>query len=85
MNKNKILIELYIPLIEKNYDIYIPVNKKVGTIKELIEKALVEITDNAYIIKDSSNFYSKETGQIYDVNQTVRDTDIVNGCRIILV
>ncbi len=85
MNKNKILIELYIPLIEKNYDIYIPVNKKVGTIKELIEKALVEITDNAYIIKDSSNFYSKETGQIYDVNQTVRDTDIVNGSRIILV
>ena len=85
MNKDKILIELYIPVIEKNYDIYIPVNKKVGTIKELIEKALVEITDNAYIIKDSSNFYSKETGQIYDVNQTVRDTDIVNGCRIILV
>ena len=71
MNKNKILIELYIPLIEKNYDIYIPVNKKVGTIKELIEKALVEITDNAYIIKDSSNFFIFFTGQIYDVNQLV--------------
>ena len=28
MNKNKILIELSIPLIEKNYDLYIPINKK---------------------------------------------------------
>ena len=38
MNKNKILIELYIPLIEKNYDLYIPINKKVGTVKKLIEE-----------------------------------------------
>lgn len=85
MNKNKILIELFIPLIEKNYDIYIPVNKKIGTIKKLIETALVELTDNAYIIKDDTNFYSKETGQVYNVNHTVRETDIKNGSRIILI
>ena len=85
MNKNKILIELFIPLIEKDYDIYIPVNKKIGTIKSLIEKCLVELTDNAYIIKEDTNFYSKETGQIYNVNHTVRETDLKNGSRIILI
>ena len=42
MNKNKILICLYIPLIEKKYDLYIPINKKVGTIKKLIEEGLLE-------------------------------------------
>ena len=82
--KNKILIGLYIPLIEKNYDIYIPVNKKIGTIKKLIEQGLVELTDNSYIIKEDSNFYSKDNGQIYDVNKTVRDTDLENGSKIIL-
>ncbi len=85
MNKNKILIELFIPLIEKSYDIYIPVNKKIGTIKKLIEDGLVELTDNAYIIKEDTNFYSKETGQVYNVNHTVRETDIKNGSRIILI
>lgn len=85
MNKNKILIELEIPLIEKTYDLYIPINKKVGTIKLLIEESLVELTDNAYSIKPESNFYSKETGQMYDVNKTVRDTDLKNGSRIILI
>lgn len=85
MNKNKILIELEIPLIEKQYDLYIPINKKVGTIKRLIEEALVELTDNAYEIKPETNFYSKETGQIYDVNRTVRETDLKNGSRIILI
>ena len=84
-NKNKILIELEIPLIEKKYDLFIPVNKKVGTIKSLIETALVELTDNAYIINEGTNFYSKELGTIYDVNQTVRDKKKKNGSRIILL
>lgn len=85
MNKNKILIELEIPLIEKKYDLFIPINKKIGTIKKLLEEALIELSDNAYIIKENSNLYSKESGKIYDVNQTVRDTDLKNGSRIILL
>ncbi len=85
MNKNKILIELEIPLIEKSYDLYIPINKTLGTIKQLIEEALVEITDNAYAAKPDTNFYSKETGEIYDINKTVRETNLKNGSRIILI
>lgn len=85
MNKNKILICLYIPLIEKSYDLFIPINKKIGTIKKLIEEGLVELTDNSYIIKENTNFYSKDTGDIYDVNLTVRDTDLKNGSKIILI
>ena len=85
MSKNKILIELEIPLIEKKYDLFIPINKKVGTIKSLIENSLVELTDNAYTPKEDTNFYSKETREIYDVNKTVRDTDLKNGSRILLI
>lgn len=82
---NKILIELEIPLIEKKYDLFIPINKKIGTIKKLIEDALVDLTDNAYVPKEDTNFYSKETGEIFDVNKTVRETDLKNGSRIILI
>ena len=63
----------------------VSINKKVGTIKSLIEEALIELTEEAYKIKESTNLYSKETGAIYDVNQTVRDTDLKNGSRIILL
>ena len=85
MNSNKILIRLYVPLIEKSYDLYIPINKKIGTIKSLIEKGLNELTDNIYMPSKETNFYSKETGIIYDINQTVRDTDLKNGSKIILI
>ena len=82
---NKILIELEIPLIETKYDLFIPINKKIGTIKSLIENSLMELTDNAYSPRQDTNFYSKDTGEIYDVNRTVRDTDLKNGSRIILI
>ena len=82
---NKILVSLEIPLIETKYDLFIPINKKVGTIKSLIENSLMELTDNAYSPRADTNFYSKETGDIYDVNKTVRDTDLKNGSRVILI
>ena len=85
MNHNKILIELEIPLVEKKYDVFIPINKKIGTIKSLIEASLIELTDNAYSPREDSNFYSKDTGLIYDVNETVRNTDLKNGSRILLI
>lgn len=82
---NKILILVEIPFIEKKYDMFIPTNKKIGTIKKQIEEALIELTDNAYVPSNETNFYSKDTGIIYDVNKTVRDTDLKNGSRIILI
>ena len=83
--KNKILIEVEVPMVEKKYDLYIPVNKRVGTIKKLLEETISEITDKAYKPSEATNFFSKETGMIYDVNQNVRDTDLKNGSRIILI
>ena len=85
MDKNKILVELEIPLIEKKYDLFIPINKKIGTIKNLIETSIMELTDNSYEKKEDTNLFSKETGVVYDVNKTVRDTDLQNGSRIILL
>ena len=56
-----------------------------GTVKKLIEEGLIDLTDHDYIIKEGSNFYSKETGEVYDVNKSVRETDLKNGSRIVLI
>ena len=84
MNNNKILIQLYIPLIEEEYDIFIPINKRIGTIKQLIEKNMSEQA-NGYVIKEDTNLYSQETGQVYDAQVLVKDTDLKNGSRVVLL
>ena len=57
MNKNKILIELEIPLLEKKFDLFIPINKKIGTVKRLIEESLKDLTDTDYETKEDTNLY----------------------------
>ena len=54
-NNNKILIEIYLPTFEKRYDVFIPINKRVGTIKQLIEKLLIEMSDITYKITEGTN------------------------------
>ncbi len=82
---NKILIEVYIPSIEKEYDIFIPISKRVGTIQKLIEEGINVFNDNNFTLREDMNLYSKDTGMIYDVNQKVIDTDLENGSQLILI
>ena len=50
--KNKILIELIVPEIDEKYNIYIPINKKVGNVIVLLEKA---VKDNIDVILIDTN------------------------------
>lgn len=85
MDQNKILLEVYVPSIEKEFDVFIPISKRVGTIKKMIEKGIYDLEADKYLIREDSNLYSKETGYIYDVNLKVVDTDLKNGSRVILI
>lgn len=84
-DSNKILIQLYLPLLEKEYDLFIPINKRIGTVKQLIEKSLSENNDLDYKEKENTNLYSKDTGKPYDVQLLVKDTDMKNGSKIVLI
>lgn len=82
---NKILLEVFIPLVEESYDVFVPVNKTMGTIKKVIEKGIVDLSDNGYAIKNDTNLYSKETGEIYNVNLKLTETNLKNGSQVILI
>ncbi|MBP3840947.1 MAG: hypothetical protein IK997_02340 [Bacilli bacterium] len=83
MNSNKILIQIYLPLFEEEYDVFVPINKRIGTIKQLFEKSIVEQNSN-YKIREDTNFYSRDTGKVLDVQLLVKDSELKNGSRVIL-
>lgn len=84
MNTNKILIQVYLPLLEEEYDIFVPINKRIGTIKQLLEKNISEQNPN-YVIREDTNFYDIYTGSTYDVQVLVKDSDLKNGSKIVLI
>ena len=83
--KNKILVELIVPEIEESYDIYIPINKKIGSIINLLSKAIFELSDGEYVNNNHSFLYNSDTGEKYDINVIVKDTNIRNGTKIVLM
>ncbi|MGE5456626.1 MAG: hypothetical protein ACM3O4_05970 [Ignavibacteriales bacterium] len=83
--KNKILIELIVPEIEETYNLYIPVNKRIGNVIILMTKAIFDISSGTYSINGNSSLYNRETGQKYSVNDLIRETDIRNGTSLILM
>ena len=82
--KNKILVIVDVPLIEKEYDIYIPTVKKVGTVKNLIIKIVEENSDGTFINDGCKNLYDKLTGEIIDDQQFVKYSKIKNGTKLVL-
>lgn len=83
--KDKIFIELIVPDIEEIYNIYIPINKRIGNIIKLLNKAIYELTDGVFIGTNKIGLYNRETGVKYDINKLVRETDIRNGTVLVLL
>ena len=83
---NKYLVTIIVPIIETEYDVYIPNNKKIGTIKTLILKTLNELTNNSFSKTiDQVRMLDRDTSMEYDNNMYVKDAGIKNGSMIVIM
>lgn len=82
---NKILVEVVVPVLEENYDVFIPVNKKIGNIVGLLTKVVSELSLGYFQNNNSICLYNGITGEVYPMDVLVRNTDIRNGSKIILM
>jgi len=82
---NKVLVEVIVPLIEQKYEMYIPINKRISVVIKLIEKALKEMNNGYYPSKDNSVIIDAESGNVFDINITVKESKMINGSQIILI
>ena len=82
--EDKILVEIFIPAIDKSLDLYLPLNKRIGNVITLINKALIEI-DESYALPNSMVLYNRYTSKSYSPNELIANTDIKSGSALILV
>ena len=85
MIENKVLVSLNVPVLEKKYDVYIPVNRKIHNVIEMIKTSLSQLSNGSFEMNSKYTLYNKDNGNAYDMNILVRDSDIRNGSRIILL
>ena len=82
---NKVLVNIFFPKIDKKYDVWIPLNKRIYNIIELLLKGVNELNDEIYQDEEIPILYNKLTGDYYDLNNMLQDTDIRNGTELILM
>lgn len=83
--KNKILVRVYVPCIDFEYEIYIPTNESIKKVITLIVNSIYELSDENININDKYCLFNPETMEFYKLSSIVRDTDIVNSKKIILI
>ena len=85
MKMNKVLIKLYVPLLEEKYELWLPLNKKIANVIILLVKAINELSGGIYNVKEMPLLYDKWSGRPFNINLTIREANIRNGAEIILI
>lgn len=82
---NDVLVKLYVPTIDEQYDIWIPVNKKIHTVITLLVKSVNEFSKGYYLPRKMPYLYDKTTAKVFDINAKVIETEIRNGTELIMI
>lgn len=80
----KVLIRLYVPEIEQNYEVYIPINKTISQVLVLLNKLVNSVSNEAYPIKNDLTLYNRRTFEQYNLDSIIRNTNIRNGTEIVM-
>lgn len=82
---NKVLVKLYVPTLEKKYELFLPSNRKIGEICSLIAKGLTEISNGYYQITNFEHLYNRNNGSMYNEALLLKNTNIRNGTELVFM
>ena len=82
---NKVLVKLLVPTLGEEYEIWLPLNKRIINVIKLLIKSVSELSDGEYAPTKLPILYDRKSGMPFDVNAIVNDTTIRNGSEVILI
>lgn len=82
---NKVLVEVYVPVLNHSFDIFIPLQSPMYEVLELIKKAVADISDGRFIADKNTTLCHREDGTIININLSVYELEIRNGSKLMLI
>lgn len=83
---NKYLITVIVPVIDYTFDVEIPNNRKVGTIKKILLSELNSKFNSVYNKGfNDIRMIDRDNGTEYNNNLYIKDSKIINGSKLILI
>lgn len=82
---NKILIELFVPVLHRSYDIFIPLQAPMNEVLQLLKKAVMELSNGQFYANAETILCHREDGSIVDINVSVYELNLRNGSKLMLI
>ena len=82
---DKVLVEVYVPVLDRSYDIFIPLRSPMFEVLELIKKAIKEMSDGRFIANENTAICHRENGTIININLSVYELENRNGSKLMLI
>ena len=81
----KVLVEVFVPVINAKYDVFIPNTSQMSEVLELLKKAVTDLSEGRFVVTDETAVCYRENGSIINVNMTVYELGIHNGSKLMLI
>ena len=82
---DKALIEVYVPVLDRSFDLFIPLTSPMHDVLELIKKAVSEMSDGRFVANANTTICNREDGTIININLSVYELGIRNGSKLMLI
>ena len=81
----KVLVEIYVPSLDIKYNVFIPASKIISNLIIDLVKGIHDLSDGAFPIDSSHILMNSDTCTIYNMNINVKDANILNGTKLVLI
>lgn len=82
---SKVLVNVYVPVLNSSYDMFIPEESALDDVLELMKKAVSELSDGIFIPEKNTTVCRRENGEILNINLSVYELGIQNGSKLMLI
>lgn len=82
---DKVLVEVYVPASEKEFDVFLPLESKLYEVLALLAGTMTELSQGFFAATEDTILCDRKTGAILNINQSVEENGLVNGAKLMLI
>ena len=80
----RVYVIIEIPILDKRYELLVPIDRRIHELINLLIKNIPELAEN-YYKNNKPNLFNKSTGETYNMNLIIKNSNIKTGTRLVLI
>ena len=69
---------------KEDYELLVPIDRRIHELIALLKKNIPELSEN-YYKENTPSLFNKVTGEPYDMNLIIKNSNIKTGTRLVLI